>query len=97
MAKYYLRFITEDCTSDAEDAILAFLRESIGCSALYAEPIQHYWKNPGQGEISVSFVSGLSMEQIKTMLADQWDAEVADSRWSHIHVPHAVFLWLSGV
>ena len=94
MAKYYLRIITEGCTSDTEGAILAFLRESIGCTALYAEPIQPNWKNPGQGEMSVSFLSELSLEQIQAMLGDHWEGENADIRWSRIHVPHAVFLWL---
>ena len=95
MTRHYLRIITEDCSSDTEAAILAFLRESIGCTALYAEPIQPYWKNPGQGEMSVSFFSELSMEQIQAMLGDHWEGENADIRWSHIRVPYGTFLWLT--
>ena len=95
MARHYLRIITEDCSSDTEGAILAFLRESIGCTALYAEPIQPYWKNPGQGEMSVSFLSELSMEQIQAMLADHWEGGAGDSRWSHIRMPYGTFLWLT--
>ena len=95
MTKHYLRIIMEDCTSDTQEAILAFLRESIGCTALYAEPTQPYWKNPGQGEMSVSFLSELSMEQIQAMLADHWEGENADIRWSHIRVPYGNFLWLT--
>ena len=95
MARHYLRIITEDCSSDTEGAILAFLRESIGCTALYAEPIQPYWKNPVQGDMSVSFLSELSMKQIQAMLADHWDGDAADSRWSHIRVPNSTFLWLT--
>ena len=95
MTRHYLRIITENCSSDTEGAILAFLRESIGCTALYLEPIQPYWKNPGQGEMSVSFLSELSMEQIQAMLADHWECGAADSRWGRIHVPFSAFLWLT--
>lgn len=95
MAKYYLRIIT-DCTAQtAEQLVCDYLNDLPGITEIHTEAVQPYWKNPGQGEMSVSFLSDLAMEQIQAMLADHWDGDAADSRWSWIHVHHAVFLWLT--
>ena len=94
MTNYYLRIITDCATQAAGQLISDYLNGLPGITGIHTEAVQPYWKNPGQGEISVSFVSALSMEQIQAMLGDHWEGENADIRWSRIHVPHAVFLWL---
>lgn len=94
MVKYVLHIIADCCTPDAASEILSFLRESAVGTELYAESIQPYWKVPGQGTLVCSFLSSLPMEELRTILADHWEGDVVDARWSRIHVPHAVFLWL---
>ena len=95
MTNYYLRIITDCATQAVGQLISDYLDDLPGITEIHTEAVQPYWKNPGQGEMSVSFVSGLSMEQIQAMLADHWEGGAADSRWSRIHVPSAAFLWLS--
>ncbi len=95
MTKYYLRIITDCATQAAGQLISDYLNGLPGITGIHTEVVQPYWKNPGQGEMSVSFLSELSMEQIQAMLADHWDSDVADSQWSRIHVPSATFLWLT--
>ena len=95
MTRYYLRIIADHHSEESEQAIFTFLHSLSDVSSLHTQAIQPYWKNPGQGEVSASFVSGLSMEKIQGMLADRWESNTADVRWSMIYVPHAAFLWLS--
>ena len=95
MTNYYLRIITDCATQAAGQLISDFLNELSGITEIHMEALQPYWKNPGQSELSVNFVSELSMVQVQAMLADHWESDVADSRWSRIHVPSAAFLWLS--
>lgn len=95
MTTYFLRIITDCCTRKAEQEVTAFLRALHDVADIHMEPIQPYWKHPKQGEVQTSFVSTLPMEAIQSVLADRWEGENADSRWSMIHVPHAVFLWLT--
>lgn len=95
MAKYYLRIITVCATQAAAQLISDYFTGLPDITGIHMEAVQPYWKNPGQGEMSVSFLSELSMEQIQAMLADHWDGDAADSRWSRIYVPSATFLWLS--
>ncbi|MBE6923600.1 MAG: hypothetical protein E7465_10615 [Ruminococcaceae bacterium] len=95
MAKFYLRIIIDCVIQDADQLISDFLSAQPGITDLHTEPVKVYWKNPGQGELSASFVSALSIEEIRQMLADHWKDESADVRWSRIHVPHAIFIWLT--
>ena len=95
MAKYNLRIITDCVLQSAGQLISDYLNDLPGITEIHMEAIQPYWKNPGQGEMSVSFLSELSMKQIQAMLADHWVGDAADSRWGRIHVPFAAFLWLS--
>ena len=95
MAKFYLRVITDCEVQTADQLISDFLSTLPGIIEFHTEPVKPYWKNPGQSELSVRIDSVLSMEQIQTLLADQWDGEAANSRQSRIHVPFAAFLWLS--
>ena len=95
MITCFLRIITNCVSQNAQQAVYDFLDALPGVSEIHMEPIQPYWKNPGQGELSVSFVSGLFMEKIQAMLANRWESGTADARWSSIYVPNAVFLWLS--
>ena len=95
MTKYDLRIITDCCTQEAEQKTSAFLRSLHGLTDIHMEPIAPYWKQPAQGELQVSFLSALAIAEIQALLADCWEGDVADSRWSCVHVPHAVFLWLT--
>ena len=95
MTKYYLRIITDCCAREAEQKASAFLRSLHGLADIHMEPIAPYGKHPVQGELQVSFLSALPMTEIQVLLADCWEGDVADSRWSCVHVPHAVFLWLT--
>ena len=95
MTRYYLRIITDCATQAARQLISDYLNDLPGITGIHTEAVQPYWKNPGQGEMSVSFLSELSMEQIQAMLADHWEGENADIRWSHIRVPYGNFLWLT--
>lgn len=95
MEKYFLRIITACAAQAAGQLISDYLNDLPGITEIHMEAIQPYWKNPGQGEMSVSFLSELSMIQIQAMMADHWDGDEADSRWSRIHVPFAAFLWLT--
>ena len=95
MTNYYLRIITDCATQAAGQLISDYLNGLPGITEIHTEAVQPYRKNPVQGEMSVSFLSELSMEQIQAMLADHWDSDAADSRWSRIQVPFATFLWLS--
>lgn len=96
MADYFCRIITEDCTPETETRIHTFFREKWE-TVLSISSIQPYWKNPGQGEISCTFTTDLTIEETQYLLADQWIAETAASGRSSIHCPGAVFLWLSAV
>ena len=95
MTIYYLRIITDCAAQAAAQLISDYFTGLPDITGIHMEAVQPYWKNPEQGEMSVSFRSELSMEQIQAMLADHWDGDAADSRWSRIHVPSAAFLWLS--
>ena len=95
MTKYCLRIITDCCTLDAEQEASAFLCSLHGITDIHMEPIAPYWKHPQQGKLQVSFLSALPMAEIQVLLADCCESNVADSRWSCVHVPHAVFLWLT--
>lgn len=95
MTKYCLRIITDCCAREVEQKASAFLRSLHGLADIHMEPIAPYWKQPAQGELQVSFLSALPMTEIQVLLADCWEGDVADSRWSCVHVPHAVFLWLT--
>ena len=95
MTIYYLRIITDCATQAAGQLISDYLNDLPGITGIHTEVFQPYWKHPGQGEMSVSFLSELSMKQIQAMMADHWDGDAADSQWSRIHVPSAAFLWLS--
>lgn len=95
MAKYHLRIITDSCSEAVETALTWFLRSQPGISELHIDALKPYWKNPGQGELNCSFSSSLSLCELQAILADHWETDVADIRWSRIHAPCAVFLWLS--
>ena len=74
------RIITDCITQDAQRDVYDFLDALPGVSEIHMKPIQPYWKNPEQGELSVSFVSSLSMEEIQAMLANRWESDTADAR-----------------
>ena len=95
MTRYYLRIIADCATQAAGQLISDYLNDLPGITEIHTEAVQPYWKNPAQGEMSVRFLSELSMEQIQAMLADHWEGGAADSRWSHIRVPYSTFLWLT--
>ena len=95
MTRFFLRIITDCCTRETEQEIAAFLRNLCNVMDIHMEPIVPYWKHPEQGEIQASFVGALPTEAMQSALADHWEGENADSRWSRIHVPHAAFLWLT--
>ena len=92
MNKYFLRFITAACTDTAEKELTAFLKARFDAQT---EPIRPYWKNPGQGEMLCQISSAEPMLSIQAVLADSWEAGTADARWSRIHAPHTVFIWVS--
>ena len=95
MTRFFLRIITDCVTQAAEQSSLDFFRSLPGITEIHAEAIQPYRKNPEQGELFVRFLSALAMAEIQALLADCWEGDVADRRCSCIHVPHAVFLWLT--
>ena len=92
MTRFFLRIITDCVTQAAEQSIFDFLRSLPG---IHTEPIKPYWKQSEQVELVCSFNSPISVKEIQALLADCWEDDVADSRWSCIHVPHVVFLWLT--
>ena len=95
MTKYFLRIITASDSQDTAEEILSFLQTFSAVSELYAEPIKPYWKTPEQGELLCSFSSPLPIEKIQAVLAGHWEGDVADARWSQLHLPHSTFLWLT--
>lgn len=95
MTRFFLRIITDCVTQAAEQSISDFLRSLPGITEIHTEPIKPYWKHPEQVELVCSFNSPISVKEIQALLADCWEGDVADSRWSCVHVPHAVFLWLT--
>lgn len=95
MAKFFLRIITDCCTQETELALTGYLHTLPEITEVHAEPIKPYWKHPKQGELVCSFVSAQAVEALRLFLADHWEDDVADARRSRIHVPHAVFLWLT--
>lgn len=95
MARYYFRIITDCRTWEVEQTISKFLHALPGVTDVYIASLIPYWKNSGQSEISASFDNRLSLAEIQAMLANRWESDTADARWSSIYVPHAIFLWLS--
>lgn len=92
MQKYYLRFITGSCSDVVEQELTAFLKTRFNTQI---EPLRPYWKNPGQGELLCQILSAEPMASIQALLADNWDSDTADARWSRVHAPHTVFIWVS--
>ena len=95
MPKYYLRIIADSCSTITEKALNQYLHSLPMVSRIHTEPLKSYWKIPEHGEMNCSFISGQSIEEIQAVLADHWEGDNADARWSHIHVPYASFIWLS--
>ena len=93
--KYFLRIITDCCARETEQKVSTFLRSLHGITDFHMDPIAPYRKYPVQGEVQVSFLSARPMAEMQALLADHWEGEVADARWSCILVPHAVFIWLT--
>ena len=98
MKEIYCRIITTDYTPATENTVKDFVtRElgSLGISAVAFRPFVPYWKAPRQGELSFHFLTGTALETVQALFADTWQSDTADTRWSRIHCPRAVFLWIS--
>ena len=98
MNTIYCRIITDTYSTAAEESVKEFLSQqlnALGISSVVFSSYIPYWKEPHQGELSAHFLTQISLETIQSQFADTWQADTADSRWSKIHCPHAVFLWIS--
>lgn len=98
MKEIYCRIITTDYTNTAEEAVKDFVTQHLdplGVSPIAFRPFVPYWKDPRQGELSFHFLTNTTLETVQSLFADTWQADTADIRWSKIHCPHAVFLWIS--
>ena len=98
MKEIYCRIITTDYTPATENTVKDFVTRTLaplGISPIAFPPFVTYWKNPGQGELTFHFLTQTSLETIQRLFADTWQSDTADTRWSQIHCPHAVFLWIS--
>lgn len=98
MNKIYCRIITENYSTAAEESVKEFVSQrlsSLGISTAVFSSYVPYWKEPRQGELSAHFLTQLPLEAVQSQFADTWRSDTADIRWSHIHCPHTVFLWIS--
>ena len=93
MAVYYCKLITTEYAPDAESRIKAFLR-AIPIEADY-QTFVPYWKNPSQGELTFTVHFEKPATEIRSLLADHWQDDVADAQWCTIHCPATSFIWLT--
>ena len=98
MSTIYCRIITEDYNTATEENVKEFVSRqlsSLGIRTVVFSSYVPYWKEPRQGELSAHFLTQLPLKTVQSRFADTWQADTADIRWSHIHCPHSVFLWIS--
>ena len=94
MPNYLLRIITDSCSPSVEDELNRFFLALPEIQDFRTELLAPYWKIPDRGEVLCAFACSQSLSEIQPFFASCWEGSVADARWSHIHVPHAIFLWL---